>query len=43
MGEVRDFLFRIGVVSSAGSMISNTGIKLLNLKNRLVAIGKKKK
>lgn len=43
MGEVRDFLYRIGVVSMAGSTISNAGIKLLNLKIRLEKIGMRKK
>lgn len=43
MGAVRDFFKGIGIISSAGTTISSTGQKLLNLRNELDRIGRIKK
>ena len=40
MGSVCDFLRGIGILSSAGTTVSNAGIGLLNLRNQLNSIGK---
>ncbi len=41
MGEIRDFLRGVGIVSSAGITISNAGTRLLNLRNDLNRLASK--
>jgi hypothetical protein len=40
MGKIRDFLVKLGLISSAGATISNAGIRLLNIRNQLMKAGK---
>lgn len=41
MSKVRDFLVGLGILSSAGASISNTGVKLLNVRKQLLELEKK--
>ena len=41
MGEIRDFLRGIGILSSAGITVSNAGTRLLNLRNDLNTLASK--